>query len=156
MKRLKPVNTMHQRSVTVRCAIPTVGFLGLTRGVSSTSKVSRFKLSDTHTQRLTLRLNPLGTVNHRDSLPLDLDSSTGNGPALMLWPKKQLTTLRREVLGGPLSEEEVAAFVEWFRHNDCSQQINLVKVSDVVPYVNFLLGRAFEEVEVVKKEDLDQ
>ncbi|KAI8010062.1 hypothetical protein LOK49_LG06G00510 [Camellia lanceoleosa] len=47
----------------------------------------------------------------------------------MLWPKKQLTTLRREVLGGPLSEEEVAAFVEWFRHNDCSQQINLGALS---------------------------
>ena len=31
-----------------------------------------------------------------------------------------------------------------------------VKVSNVVPYVNFLLGRAFKEVEEVKKENLDQ
>ncbi|CAL5392899.1 unnamed protein product [Camellia sinensis] len=38
----------------------------------------------------------------------------------------QVEEQRREVLGGPLSEEEVAALVEWFCHNDCSQQINLV------------------------------
>ena len=32
---------------------------------------------------------------------------------------------REEVLGEPLSEEEVAALVERFRHSDCSRQINL-------------------------------
>ncbi|CAL5392867.1 unnamed protein product [Camellia sinensis] len=34
---------------------------------------------------------------------------------------------RRQVLGEPLSKEEVAALVERFRHNDCSRQINLGK-----------------------------
>ncbi|CAD6265988.1 unnamed protein product [Miscanthus lutarioriparius] len=34
---------------------------------------------------------------------------------------------REEVLGEPLSEEEVAALVERFRHSDCSRQINLGK-----------------------------
>lgn len=32
---------------------------------------------------------------------------------------------REEVLGEPLSEEEVAELVERYRHNDCSRQINL-------------------------------
>jgi hypothetical protein len=32
---------------------------------------------------------------------------------------------REEVLGEPLSEEEVAALVERYRHSDCSRQINL-------------------------------
>ncbi|KAF5949667.1 hypothetical protein HYC85_011660 [Camellia sinensis] len=39
----------------------------------------------------------------------------------------KLEEQRREVLGEPLSEEEVAALVERFRHNDCSRQINLGK-----------------------------
>lgn len=34
---------------------------------------------------------------------------------------------REEVLGEPLSEEEVAALVERYRHSDCSRQINLGK-----------------------------
>ncbi|XP_028065557.1 CRS2-associated factor 2, mitochondrial-like [Camellia sinensis] len=39
----------------------------------------------------------------------------------------KLEEQQREVLGEPLSEEEVAALVEQFRHNDCSRQINLGK-----------------------------
>ncbi|KAL7218028.1 hypothetical protein ACSBR2_011292 [Camellia fascicularis] len=39
----------------------------------------------------------------------------------------KLEEQQREVLGEPLSEEEVAALVERFRHNDCSRQINLGK-----------------------------
>ncbi|CAL5392883.1 unnamed protein product [Camellia sinensis] len=39
----------------------------------------------------------------------------------------KLEEQRREVLGEPLSKEEVAALVERFRHNDCSRQINLGK-----------------------------
>ncbi|CAL5390494.1 unnamed protein product [Camellia sinensis] len=39
-------------------------------------------------------IEPIGYREHRDSLPLDLDSSTGNGPALMLWPKKRLICYR--------------------------------------------------------------
>ncbi|AQK50344.1 CRS2-associated factor 2, mitochondrial [Zea mays] len=35
--------------------------------------------------------------------------------------------IREEVLGEPLSEEEVAALVERYRHSDCSRQINLGK-----------------------------
>ncbi|CAL5335727.1 unnamed protein product [Camellia sinensis] len=40
------------------------------------------------------------------------------------------------VVGGPLSEEEVAALVEWFRHNNGSQQINLAgyEIIDVLPW----------------------
>lgn len=39
----------------------------------------------------------------------------------------KLEEQRCDFLGEPLSEEEVAALVERFRHNDCSRQINLGK-----------------------------